>query len=398
MKIGSMPPIPLAGVMLLCVASVATPQAVPAQKPKMAEEVFKNIQALKGISVDDFLGTMGIMSAAVGFDCSECHNNAGTENVNWAADNNPRKVTARRMVRMVAAINRDNFGGRQNVTCWTCHHGRDLPSTTPALEVVYGLGAQDLDDVIQPTQGQASPTEILDKYIQALGGADKLAGLKSYTATGTSTGFGGFGGGGEVQIFAKSPDSRTTRIQFKAETERPDAIRTANGRTAWIKAPLTVLGEYQLTGSELDGAKLDAQMAFPAQIKQLLATMRVGPPTAISDLPGPSSQTKGEAFGIGQERPVTVLQGTTPGGTLTSLYFDKETGLLLRMVRYGKTPIGRVPTQTDFADYRDVNGIKFPFRLTFAWLDGRDAIQLNQIQTNVAIPDSKFDTPESAVK
>jgi hypothetical protein len=381
-----------AAMMALC------PQAVPQTKPKMAEEVFKNIQVLKGITVDDFLGTMGIMSAAVGFDCSECHNNAGTERVDWAADNNPRKVTARRMVTMVAAINKDNFGGRQNVTCWTCHHGRDRPQTTPALEVVYGQGAQTLDDVIQPMDGAPTAASVLDKYIQALGGAAKLAAIKSYRATGTSVGFGGFGGGGEVQIFAKAPDSRTTWIQFKKETERPDSIRVTNGRTAWIKAPLTVLGEYQLTGGELDGAKLDAQMSFPGQVKQILTQMRVGPPTAISDLPGPDSQTRDAgASGIGDERSVTLVQGTTPGGTLVSLYFDAQTNLLLRMVRYGRTPIGRVPTQMDFGDYRDVNGIKFPFKVTFAWLDGRDAIQLSKIETNVTIPDSKFNTPETVV-
>ena len=68
------------------------------------------------------------------------------------------------------------------------------------------------------------------------------------------------------------------------------------------------------------------------------------------------------------------------------------------MVRYGRTPIGRVPTQMDFGDYRDVNGVKFPFKVTFAWLDGRDAIQLSKIETNVAIPDSKFQTPETVVK
>src|SRR5580700_9017363 len=89
-------------------APLAIPQAAPPAKPLVAEQVFKNIQALKGIPVDDFMGTMGIMSAAVGYDCSECHTNAGTELVNWAADN-PKKVVARRMVRMVETINKENF-------------------------------------------------------------------------------------------------------------------------------------------------------------------------------------------------------------------------------------------------------------------------------------------------
>jgi hypothetical protein len=72
------------------------------------------------------------------------------------------------------------------------------------------------------------------------------------------------------------------------------------------------------------------------------------------------------------------------------LYFDKESGLLVRLLRYGKSPIGRVPTQVDYSDYRDVGGIKFPFRWTFAWLDGRDSFQLTEVQTNVPIDAAKF--------
>src|SRR5579863_5845327 len=196
-------------VALAGLARIASAQS----KQQLSDEVFKNIQALKGIPVDDFMGTMGIMSAAVGYDCSECHTNAGTELVNWAADN-PKKVVARRMVRMVETINKENFSGRQMVTCWSCHHGRDRPATTPAMEVVYGPGSTEMDDVLLPMPGQTPPEEILDKYIQAIGGAQRLAGLKSYVAKGTSVGFGGFGGGGHVEIFAKFPDQHTTYIQF----------------------------------------------------------------------------------------------------------------------------------------------------------------------------------------
>jgi hypothetical protein len=70
---------------------------------------------------------------------------------------------------------------------------------------------------------------------------------------------------------------------------------------------------------------------------------------------------------------------------LVTLYFDRQSGLLLRELRYGTSPIGRVPTQIDYANYRDVNGLKLPFRITYAWLDGRDSIVLTDIKTNVAI-------------
>src|ERR1700686_315892 len=101
-------------------AGLLLAQPAAQQKPLLAEQAFKNIQALKGIPVDDFMETMGVMSAALQFDCSDCHANAGTDKVDWAADT-PRKRTARRMVLMVAAINKENFGGRHMVTCWTCH-------------------------------------------------------------------------------------------------------------------------------------------------------------------------------------------------------------------------------------------------------------------------------------
>jgi outer membrane lipoprotein-sorting protein len=386
--------LPIAAIAFLSLTTIASAQA-PA-KPKMVEEVFKNVQALKGISVDDFLQTMGIMSAAIGYDCAECHNNAGTDQVKWEADDNPRKVIARRMVNMVQAINKDHFFNRQNVTCWTCHRGRDKPGLTPTMDIVYGMGPQDPDDVLTQIPGQPAATAIIDKYIEAVGGAAKVAALKSYSATGSSMGFGGFGGGASVKIEAKAPGMRSTWIQFPKETERPEAIRVTNGQTAWVKTPLAVITEYPLTGNELSGAKVDAMLGFPGQLKTMFTGLRSAAPQTISDLPGPSSQTNtAKDTGIGQDRLVNVVQGTAAGNTLVTMYFDQQTNLLLRVVRYTATPIGRAPTQVDLGDYREVAGVKLPHRMTFAWLDGRDAIQLNTITPNVNIPDAKFSTPET---
>jgi hypothetical protein len=301
------------------------------------------------------------------------------------------------MVEMVSAINRTNFGGRQLVTCWTCHRGRDHPVVTPAMEMVYGTPTAEMDDVVTPAQGMVSAEQVLDKYIQALGGSQKLAAVTSFIAKGTSVGFGGFGGEGQVQIFAKAPNQRTMVIDYKDAPNRDAAVRTFDGKVGWLRTPLSVLGEYELSGSELDGASVDAQLSFPGQIKQALTGLRVGWPTAISDLPAPSSQMSGQQNEmIGQEREVNVVQGSGPRGTLATLYFDTKSGLLLRMVRYGTSPIGRMPTQIDYGDYRDVGGVKFPFRMTFAWLDGRDAIQLTDVRTNVPIDASRFSRPAAA--
>ncbi len=261
------------------------------------------------------------------------------------------------------------------------------------MDFIYGTPNLDMDDILQQAPGQPAATAILDKYIQAVGGAQKLAGLTSYVAKGTSVGFGGFGGGGQVQIFAKAPDKRTTLIEFKDAPDRGDSIRTFNGRAGWIKTPLAVLKEYQLSGGDLDGFRLDAQLAFPGQIKQALRNWRVSLPATIEDLPGPSSQTSQQPEAALTSHDVQVVQGDGQNGVVATLFFDRQSGLLLRELRYTKSPIGRVPTQIDYSDYRDVNGIKMPFRLTFAWLDGRDAIQLTEVRTNVPIPDMKFGTP-----
>jgi len=117
---------------------------------------------------------------------------------------------------------------------------------------------------------------------------------------------------------------------------------------------------------------------FPMQIRQALANLRVGPPTTIGD------------------QDVTVLQGDGPNGTLATLYFNDTSGLLVRVVRHGRSPIGRVPTQVDYSDYRDVAGIKFPFRWTFAWMDGRDDFEFSQVTVNVPIDAAAFGEPDVA--
>lgn len=375
------------------IGGLTAAQTAPQEKPLLAEQVFKNVQVLRGIPVDDFLGTMGIMAAALQFDCSDCHVAAGTEKVDWAADT-PRKQMARVMVTMVATINKNNFGGRQLVTCWTCHRNRDKPLVTPVMATIYGTPTVEPDDIIVQAPGAPVAESILDRYIEAAGGAQRLAGLTSFVGKGTSVSFGGFGGDGAVEIVAQAPDKRATIILFKEATGRGDQIRTYDGRTGWLRTPLNVLGEFQLTGTDLDGARVDAQLSFPGQIKQMLTNVRTGPPTTITDLPAPFSQSVLQQ-GVPSEQAhvVDVVQGTGPRGLLVTLYFDRQSGLLLRELRYGSSPIGRIPTQIDFADYRDVNGIKLPFRITFAWLDGRDSIILNDITTNVPIDQAKFGRP-----
>src|ERR1700677_3991321 len=105
-------------LLVLLVAGVAMDSQAQTEAPPpllMSEKAFKNIQVLKGIPVDEFMGTMGLFSAALSVCCAECHTAAGSSNTKWE-DDPPRKRTARRMLQMVSAINRDKFSGRQVVS------------------------------------------------------------------------------------------------------------------------------------------------------------------------------------------------------------------------------------------------------------------------------------------
>jgi hypothetical protein len=345
-------------------------QAGSAQKTQMSEEAFKNVQLLKGIPVDEFMGTMGLFSAALSMCCLECHQE------DWAADT-PRKVTARKMITMVNTINRTNFSGRKVVTCWTCHRQLDRPSVTPPLDIVYGepiFWAP--DDFFQQTPGAPTPDSVLDKYIQAVGGADRVARLTSFVGKGTASGFGKASFGTPSEIYAKAPNQRTV-IQH---TELGNKTMTFDGRSAWLSSPVTPVPVMDLTGGELDGARLDAELSFPGRVKQALGQWRANLPTTIN------------------ERRVNILQGTSAAGAIATLYFDVETGLLTRVVRYASSAMGRVPTQIDLDDYRDVAGVKIPFKWSFAWVSGRDVIELSEVQANVAIDAARFGKPDPAVK
>lgn len=362
-----------AAVMWLVGVVLSAGQAQPGPKVPMAEEVFKNVRVLRGIPVDEFMGTMGVFSAALGWSCEDCHAASDAKWENYALDTSPKKVTARRMVTMMANINQTNFGGRQIVTCYTCHRGSNRPRVTPSLAALYGATTLDEpDDVVLPATGQPPAVQILDNYIQALGGPQRLAGLTSVSAKGTSAGYGPEGTR-PIEIFAKAPDLRTTIIH----TLDGDHTTVYDGKGGWIAAPHRPVPVLALTGGEADGARLDAELLFPARIKDTLGNWRVGVPSEIDD------------------KPVQVVQGSRPAGALATFYFDSASGLLVRVVRYAASRVGRLPTQTDYADYRDVSGIKIPFRVKVTWLDGQENIELTDVQLNRPIDAARFAKPSA---
>src|SRR5215510_12526369 len=207
--------ITLGAIELLCIcllgATFSMAQTGQAPKPQMAEEAFKNVTALKRIPVDEFMDTMGMISAALGLNCLDCHTPDSDQAWTKFAIDTPMKVTSRKMIQMVAAINKDNFSGVRNVTCWTCHRGDLKPSTLPNLEVQYSAPTQDANDIrITPSSPPGpAPDQVFNKYIQAVGGAQRAAQLTSFAAKGNYEGFDTHHKKVPVEIFAKSPNQRT---------------------------------------------------------------------------------------------------------------------------------------------------------------------------------------------
>lgn len=358
-------------------SAAAFPGVVFAQsqppRQQMSEQAFKNIQILKGIPVDEFMGTMGLFSAALSVCCGDCHTGAGGDNPKWE-DDPPRKRVARRMIAMVNKINKENFGGHEQVTCWTCHRGSQNPAVTPPLDTIYNPAPVFVPPDVLPaattSSGALPANQVLDKYIQALGGADKLARLTSYTAKGTSQLF-GEDTKDPAELYAKAPN----QLSILVHEREGDLARVYDGSKAWVMLPLTVVGEYPLNASAKEGARLDAALAFPGTLKQFFTNWRSTYPATLNG------------------HDVYVLQGSNANGLLATFYFDKKTGLLDRAIHYADSAVGRVPTQIDYSDYRSVDGIMMPFHWNYAWVSGREDYQLSEVQPNTSVDAAKFNEP-----
>jgi len=363
--------------LLATIALWLLPQAAP-QQQLMSEQAFKNVTVLKGIPVDEFMNTMGFISAATNYNCADCHVEP-TKEGDWStyAKDTPRKETARRMIQMVQEINRTNFKGVRVVTCYTCHRNlQGAPKITPRLAEQYGE-PPDLDpnevEITRQAAGTPSADQIFDKYLQAVGGAQKAAAVTSIVFKGTYEGYAE--PKAPVDIYVKAPNQRTMIVH----TDLGDRTTTCDGNNGWMAAPSAdkPFPVIRYTGGDLDGVRLDAALSLPAGIKQAITRPVVGS-TMI------------------EEKDVMLVQGTANGGRSSiKLYFDKQSGLLVRQVRFADTIIGRVPIQVDYSDYRDVAGagVKLPFHVITTWTDGRSDVLLTSAETNITIDPAKFNQP-----
>jgi len=334
--------------------------------PKKAEEQYKNIQALKGIPADQLIPAMQFITASLGVECEFCHVQGAFEK-----DDKKPKQTARKMMAMMFAINKDNFDGHREVTCYSCHRGSTDPVATPLVMTEDVKPGADEATKAEGEEKEASgppADELLDKYLKAVGGAAAIEKITSRVMKGTIT----FGDRNiAIDIYSKEPDKR---ISF-THTPDGDSVTAFNGQEGWLAAPGRPVREMH--GSEIDAAAMDADLHFAAHLKAMFTEVKVRGTKTID----------------GNDTYLVV--GRHEGKPPLRLYFDEHSGLLVRLVRFGETPLGRMPTQIDYTDYREAGGVKIPFRWTLARPGGRFTIQLNDVKENAPVDDAKFVKPSA---
>ena len=367
----------LATSMVLVIRTSAQNNVSPqsgAVAEKSIDQTQKNIQVLKGLPESQLVPVMNFMGASLGVRCNYCHVN---KDGNWdfASDEKGEKVSARKMISMVKDINKGSFNGTTEITCYTCHRGRTGPMGTPQLplpepsprpERSPGLNNGDQ----AATQRPALPTvdEILDKYVAALGGAANIEKVKSRVLKGTVVGVNG--NSFAYELYQSAPE------KVLAVITGPQGVteRAFNGSTGWEKG---VRGLRDLSTEEVYFLRRYPDMSKDIKIKEQFTRLSVAGKPKIDN------------------RDVYVLRGLTTTGRREQLYFDAETGLLVRRVSSIATPVGNIPEQVDFEDYRDVDGVKMPFTVKVSSVDQFYSVtrKFTDIKVNVAIDEKRFNKP-----
>lgn len=339
--------------------------ALPAQSPQgapPAEQVYKNIQVLKGTPADQIIPAMQFMTSALGVRCEHCH----VEGAFDKDDKKPKK-RAREMMQMMFALNQNSFNGEREVTCNSCHRGALRPVATP---VIASEGPPPPRPVAENEPAPSQSAEgILNKYLQAVGGSAAFEKISSEVQKGKLN----LAQGVQfpMEIYLKQPGMRSV------VTHLPSGIgfETVNGQSGWTLVPGRPL--RSMNKGDLQAAGIDADVRFAAHVKTAFGELKVRPDQQIAG------------------RTVNVIRASNPNLPPVELYFDQQSGLLVRMVRNVDSPLGRNPTQIDYADYRDVAGIKQPFQWTVAQPQGRFTVQLDQIEVNVPVEEARFAKPEA---
>jgi len=344
----------------------------PAPAEKTIGEARKNIHVLKDFPDSQLIPMMNLMAASLGVRCTFCHvNNAGQWD--FASDDKPEKKTAREMITMTLSVNKTTFDGRTEVSCFTCHAGRTnpvsvlvLPLPEPAPRPGRGAAGAPGAGAGQAATSQPTADDVLNKYVAAIGGQAAIDKLKTRVMKGTYT----TGGNSmNLEIDQSAPDKvHVTLVSPQGQMERG-----YNGSAGWEKTPH---GVNDLAAPQLAEVKSGFTLFRDFKLKEQFTRM---------------SLRKEKLDG----KDVNVITGAAQGGKRERLYFDAETGLLLRRISYTQTPIGVIPEQFDYEDYRDVDGVKIPFTLKTGGVDNfsNGTRKFTEIKINAPVDDASFNKP-----
>ena len=331
--------------------------------PKTAAQQFKNIQVLKDIPAEQLIPTMQFISASLGVECDFCHVEHQMDK-----DDKKEKGYAREMMKMQFEIDKGHFDSKLEVTCYTCHRGSAHPVGTPILSVEAGKPpaphAHEEDEKAHASLPAAD--QILDKYLSAVGGAEALAKIKTRVQKGTID---AMGMKSPIEVYSEAPDKRVSISHINGGS----SVTAFNGQAGWLTIPG---GVHRMTTAERESAAIDAQMYFAARVRDMYKEFRVRPGAEIN----------------GRET-YLVAATATPGHPQIQMYFDQQTGLLLRLIRYMETALGKNPAQVDYTDYKEADGIKIPYQWTLARPNGAFTIHIDQVQQNVPIDAKLFEPP-----
>jgi photosynthetic reaction center cytochrome c subunit len=358
-----------------CVLVVASAQAGLMQAPqqmapaeKTVEQVQKNIKVLTGLPQPQLLPVMNFMSASLGVRCTYCHVNKEGK-WDFVSDEKPEKSSAREMIKMVLYINKSTFKGSPTVSCYTCHRGKTSPGAVLQLPLPEATP--------RPSPGETKPKEelptveqILVRYQEGLGGSAVIEKLKTRSMKGTWITSSGISLGYEV--YQSAPD----KVYAVLNTPKQGVFeRGFDGTTGWEKSGH---GVRTIVEEELSNL-----LRYPNLFKDIKLSKEQFTRIAVGGK---------EKLG---DRDVYVLRGVTPDNKRERLYFDAQTGLLLRRVTSLPTMIGVIPEQIDFEDYRDVDGMKVPFTIRISSVDPfySSTRKFTEVKLNVPVDETKFKKP-----
>jgi hypothetical protein len=298
----------------------------------------------------------------------------------FPADDKAEKQTARQMIKMVAEINKTLGDGNPTVSCYTCHRGDSSPQGVPALPLPLPAPRAPIGSIPSPASALPSVDEVLNKYLAAIGGQAATDRTKRFVVKGTTTIFSGQLVAYEAEQSAPDKGHESFAVQNLtgpncAGDSRCEYERVVNGQQGWLKSGA---GVQELVGEQLADQKLSLPLFSIVKLKDQYSSFRVSGRDKIDD------------------RDVYVVSAVRSDNKPERLYFDVESGLLRRRISYTRTLIGTIPQQTDFEDYREVEGLRLPFTIKVAFADPGSlptTRKFTEIKLSVPVDESKFNKP-----